>query len=75
MVSLKFGAFTVQLWKAFDKVYHGECVMDKPPRHTNFPKIMTDGIPFIVTKNGIEGEYTKYIFPSLIPLILKECKF
>ena len=70
----RFGAFEVTLRREVD-VYRGIVKMDKPPVNAKAPKIMTDGIPFIVTENGVEGEYTKYIFPSLIPLILEKCKF
>lgn len=58
----------VCIWKAFDEVYHGEAILTKAA--PNVPKIMLDGIPFMVSPKGVEGENVKYIFPPLIPRIL-----
>lgn len=70
----RFGAFEVTLcrkngeWKGITK-------MDKPPYKADFPSILTEGVPFVVTREGVRGEYTKYLFPSLIPVIVKKCQF
>ena len=69
-----FGAWKVSLWEAFDGVFQGEAILTTQPKGVDVPAIMRDGIPFMVTTEGVKGENVKYIFPPLIPRILAAIK-
>ena len=73
MKRITFGAWEVNLWKV-DGVFNGEAVLSAPPKGVSVPAIMREGIPFIVTKDGVEGSDVKYLFPPLIPRILAALK-
>lgn len=70
------GAWKVNLWEAFDGVFHGEAILTSTPKvGVDVPPIMLEGIQFLVTpEEGLMGENVKYIFPPLIPRILAAIK-
>ena len=73
MKRITFGAWEVTIWKV-DGVFQGEAVLSAPPKGVSVPAIMQEGIPFMVTPEGVKGENVKYIFPPLIPRILAAIK-
>ena len=73
MKEIVFGAWKVNLWKV-DGVFRGEAVLTTPPEGVSVPAIMLEGISFMITPEGLEGENVKYIFPPLIPRIIAAVK-